>query len=91
MERNGEPIWGHPLRRPVDTGIVYGRIWPDVVPEFEAREAAVYCHYTPEQFGRMDYRERAKCIAQYRLRMLIDNHIQDAAAEAAERRAGHGK
>ncbi len=86
MERNGIPIWEHPIRQSVETGITFGTISPEIVPEFEAREAAVFCHYRPgTEFEALSLEERARCVAQYRLHHMIENHTQDAISAEAER------
>ena len=54
-------------------------------PEFEIREAAVYCNYTPDGFRRLDWWERACCVAQYRLHQMVELHSSDAVNAAAER------
>jgi hypothetical protein len=58
-----------------------------MVPDFEAREAAVYCNYNPSEFELLPVEERATCVAQYRLHQLTEHHAQDAVMAAAERAA----
>lgn len=91
MKRHGEDIRTYPLRRPISTGVGYNSILEACVSPFEEREAAVYCNYSPAEFYGLPLEERAACVAQYRLHWLVENHIQDAvaaAAEAAQRRKG---
>lgn len=86
MTRYGALITRHAIRRPIDTGIEYGKPLADGwVAEFEVREAAVYCNYTPAQFAEMDWWERARCVAQYRLHRLVELHAQDAQGAAIDR------
>lgn len=86
MERNGEPIWDYNLSQGVETGISYG-LDLGYVSEFEEREAAVYCNYSPVEFYGLPLEERARCVAQWRLRRLVDNHIEDAVIQAAQRKS----
>ncbi len=87
MERNGQPIWEHPLRHRVETGIEYVPLADGYVSEYEQREAAVYCHYTPLEFGELPLGERARAVAQYRLHGLVEAHQQDAINQAMDRQA----
>ncbi len=67
---------------------MFGTIAPDIVPDFEAREAAVYCHYQPgAEFESLPLEEQARCVAQYRLHNIIENHVQDAVSAEAERQS----
>lgn len=54
-----------------------------VVPEYEAREAAVYCHYNYTEFLELDPFERAKCVAQYREHFRIEANMSDAAESSS--------
>ena len=54
------------------------------VSELELREAAVYCHYSPKELFELDWRERAACVAQYRLHRLIELHSEDAVNRKVE-------
>jgi hypothetical protein len=76
--RNGTLIWLHDVRKPVDTGIEFCSDLDGLVSDFEAHEAAVYCHYTPSQFQRLSHDERAQVVAQYRLHRLVELHSDDA-------------
>ncbi len=87
MTKDEEWIWEAPVRNAIETGIEYESMLPGCVPEFEEREAAVYCHYTPRQFRRLDVWERACCVAQYRLRRMVDNQVEAAIGEAVKRMA----
>ena len=89
MTRNGIPIWEHGVRRPVSTGIEFDPEIPDCVPQYEVREAAVYCRYNPMEFYDLPWQERAMAVAQYRIRRWVDLNADDAvqaASEAAARR-----
>lgn len=56
-----------------------------LVPEYEAREAAVYCNYKPKEFYELDWWEKASCVAQYRLHRIVEMHAQDAVNEVQEK------
>lgn len=87
MLRNGNPIQDHPLRKRVNTGI--GMESNGItVPDFECREACVYCNYNYRQWLELSPYERAECVAQYRLHNLIDAHVSDASNRESERRNG---
>lgn len=49
-----------------------------VVPEIEAREAAVFSGYTWPSWNDLEPDQRASSVAHYRLHLLIDSHINDA-------------
>lgn len=87
MTRNGEPIWRYAISKPVQTGIGIEPLMDGLVPEFECREAAVYCHYRPNEFEQLPAGERAMCVAQYRLSRLVDLHSQDAVQSKMDRMA----
>ncbi len=72
------------MRRSVNTGITIDPLTEDTVPEFECREAARYCNYSPAGFWRLPREERAACVAQYRISRLIELHAQDAANAKVE-------
>ncbi len=65
---------------PVSTGIVYGGNLPGLVPEFEEREAAVFCHLNWTEWRLLDWLERAKNVAHFRLHHLVNLHKNDAVA-----------
>lgn len=67
------------------TGIEYGILLPGLVPPFEEREAAVYCHYTPLEFRELPPDERALCIAQYRIKRMVEMHQSDAVGAEMDR------
>lgn len=78
MYRHGALIWLHDVGKPVDTGIEFCSDLDGLVSDFEAREAAVYCHYTPRQFEGLAHEDRARTVAQYRLHRLVELHSDDA-------------
>lgn len=78
MYRNGAPIWLHDVKRPVSTGIEFYSDIDGLVSDYEANEAAVYCHYTPRQFEGLAHEDRARTVAQYRLHRLVELHSDDA-------------
>lgn len=72
----------------METGIDIEPLAEGMAPEFECREAAVYCRYTPREFwSDLDRRERAMCVAQYRLHRLIEAHGEDAVSAAVDRQS----
>lgn len=78
------PIESYGIKHPVRTGITYGVLIDGCVPEYEEREAAVYCNYTPMAFRELPVEERARCVAQMRLHYIVTNNIEDAQNRAAE-------
>lgn len=58
-----------------------------MVPEYECREAAVYVHLSWAAFQKLPTRERAKVIAHYRLHLMIEAHVNDAAFQKSEQDA----
>lgn len=54
-----------------------------MVPEYEAREATIYCNYNWLQFIELHPWERAKSIAQYREHHRIEANMSDAAESAS--------
>lgn len=60
----------------VQIDIRYHRIHPNIVPEYEVREAAIYGHYNWDEFVGLDRVEKALCLAQFRVHHRIDNVVQ---------------
>ncbi len=89
MERNGQPIQDYDIRHGVDPGITLGRLLPNLVPQFEEREAMRYANYNPTEWVEVPYQEKAACVAQYRLSRWIKLHSDDAVNDKAERDARH--
>jgi len=56
-------------------------------PEFEAREAARWAHYTWEQFCARDGEDQSATVAQYR----VSQYMEAVLAEDAARRARQKK
>lgn len=80
------PIRDYPIPKKYDAGIlIYGE--NNMVPEYEAREAAVYCNYNWVEFQAVDPVERAKSVAQYRCHYLIESNMNNAAETASNRSA----
>ncbi len=75
----------------METGITFGQFAENLVPEFEEREAAVYCHYAPLEFEGLPVEERARCVAQYRLHRLVELHAEDAVNAAIDRQRTQGR
>lgn len=86
--RDDEPIHIVPLRNTVRTGIASGdvRLEFEMVSEYEEREAAVFAGIPWIEWMTIDTRERAACVAHYRLHGLTQLHSQDAVARAEEQR-----
>lgn len=73
----------------MDVGILLEPQQPGLVPELEAREAAVYVHVSWKDWcDVLDGRERAAAVAHYRTQLLIKAHIEDEAKHVAERAKG---
>lgn len=48
-------------------------------------EAATYCNYNTIEFDNLDFLERARVVAQYRMHNRIESHVQDAVNKAVKR------
>jgi len=77
------------LPKRIDTGILQATT-SGLVSEYEEREAAIFALYTPEQWLQLDWHERALSVAQYRCHFLIEAHMQEAVARAANRKREMG-
>lgn len=86
MTRNGIPIHLHPLPRVANSNITIAQTDGEV-PEYDCREAAIYSHYNWTEWEQLHYSERAMCIAQYRIHMLIEAHVNAAAQTESKRNA----
>lgn len=87
IARHGLPLKEVGLKRKYNPGIVIYTDIEGMVPDYEVREAAVYCNYTPQQFyDDLDYIERAKVVAQYREHHRIEANMSDAAEAASNAR-----
>lgn len=58
-----------------------------LVPELEERESAVFVGYRWTEWTELDYRERARSVAHYRIHLMIDAHTQEAVHQDAERKS----
>ena len=85
MTRDGLPIESAAIAHAVRTDIEFEAKIPGCVPEYEEREAAVYCNYTPTEFRELPVWERGRAVAQYRLHKLVEVNMQDAVNRAEER------
>lgn len=88
ITRNGTPLKEYPLKKKYESGIIILSDDPSLVAEYEAREAAIYCHYNYTEFLELHPWERAKCVAQYREHYRIEANMNDAAETAAQRNRG---
>lgn len=88
MTRHGTPLRQYLLAKKVDAGIAIESVL-DFVPEYEQREAAVYCQFNWTDWSELDSRERAACIAHYRIHLAIEAHVSDAVTKKANRRKKH--
>jgi hypothetical protein len=50
-----------------------------IVPELEQREAALFCGYGWREYQELDWQERSLTVAHYRIHIMIENHVSDAA------------
>ncbi len=64
---------------------------PGTVPIYEALEAAIYCGYSTARWWDVDYLERARAVAQYRMHNLIESHVQNAINRETERKSQQGR
>jgi hypothetical protein len=55
-----------------------------MVPEFEAREASRYCLLPWTTYKTLPSDERAFIIAHYRMHLMVDRHLNDAAEKYSE-------
>lgn len=77
----------HPLTETVNTGIVYRALLPGLVPEIEAREAAVFGLYTWRQWQQLEWEERADGVAHFRIRRAIELHQNEAVTREIKRKS----
>lgn len=76
------------MPRTLDSGIEVGGGLPGYVPEYECREACVYAVATwYDWLHVMDGLDRAAAVAHYRVHLMIDAHINDAAEQRRARDA----
>ena len=71
----------------MNTGIVYQPLVPGLVPEIEAREAAVFGLYTWRQWQQLDWQERVDGVAHFRVHRAIELHQNEAVARAMKKQA----
>jgi hypothetical protein len=84
VSRHGIPLREYLLPKKVDVGLTFEASF-GMVPELEEREAAVFVHCPWSTWLDLHPFERAAHVAHYRLHLLIDAHVQDAAEAAAKR------
>ena len=89
MERHGEPITAYPLRT-IDTGITYGSVFPELIPEIEEREAARFNGYSWSQWQGLVRGEKVSGVAYCRIRRAIDMNRDDAQEKYMKRKAKLG-
>lgn len=92
--RFDQSLMSYQLPEKVDTGIYIDHV-DGVVPEYECREAAIFGHYNWMQWSRLRWRERASCVAHYKLHIAIEAHVNnayeaDAKMKQARDSAGRG-
>lgn len=75
------------MRRSVRVGLAVESEVPGTVPIYEALEAAIYCGYTVSGWWDVDWLERARAVAQYRMHNLIESHVQNAINRETERKS----
>lgn len=74
----------------VDSGITLERQL-EMVPDFEAREAAVYTLCPFKMWETLPASDRAFAVAHYRMHLAIQGHMQQAAEQAAESAAARSR
>lgn len=85
--RQGIPLHEFRLPQKVNAGIVIAADSGEV-PEYEAREAMVYCNYNMIEWMQVAPAERAKAVAQYRAHSLIEANVSHAIDTAPKQRGG---
>ena len=86
MAKDGEPIQEVPLSRALNTGISYQATLPGLVSEVEEREAAIFNGYTWREWRDLDYFDRVRGAAHFRVHHLIQLHNAETEIKAAETR-----
>lgn len=89
MTRNRTPLREYGLTQKVNAGIAIASEHGEV-PDYEAREAMIYCNYNMLEWMQIDWTERARAVAQYRTHSLIEAHVSDAIDKAPKRRGSSG-
>jgi hypothetical protein len=75
----------------LDSGISLEAQLLGLVPELEAREAAVYTLIPWDQWVRLDSIARAYAVAHYRVHLSIQSHMHDAAEQKSKSDAARDK
>lgn len=76
------------IPRKYDSGIViHGD--PGMVPEYECREAAIYCNYNYSVFLELESVERAKSVALYREHHRVEANMNHAAEVSSKNRSNN--
>lgn len=75
----------------ISTGIRYGATLPELVPEIEEREAAVFAGWTWDEWRALPRIDRIDTVAHHRLHSLIETHRGDALAGEQKRRASRSR
>lgn len=83
------PINKYPLRREIPIDLAYVRVHPRIVPEFECREAAVFCHYTWMEYMELPDYEQAACVAHHRRHTQVESVIQQEITDYTKRKGRH--
>jgi len=78
VQRNGQPIQYHGVRHGVNPNITFGRLLPNLVPQYEELEACVYVNYNYSQWRELTWQEKACAVAHYRMHRLVELHGSDA-------------
>lgn len=74
----GEIITAVHLPQRVKVGIEIEPEHEGFVPEYEAREAAVFGNYNYSQWQSLSSWERAAGVAHYRMHLLVESHVNEA-------------
>ena len=85
MTRHGQPLTEFHLAKRVSSGISIEAEVPGQVPEYECREAAVFVGVTWRDWQNVLLgEERAYAVAHYRMHLMLDAHMNDAAWRQSE-------
>lgn len=80
------PIAKYPLRHEIPIDIAYVRIHPRIVPDIEARDAALFSGYTWMEFTELPDYEQAACVAHYRRHNQVESVMQQEITDYTKRK-----
>lgn len=84
MFRDGAPIESIEINHGLDTGITFAPgMLPGMVPDYDVMAARVRCNLIQDNlWNAMQWYEKARCVAFFRLERLIALHVDEARADA---------